>query len=195
MFFFKLRRFFSKKEVTLLSKNEHRVLPPIPSSIHRKYRNLKTELTASSTTKNPFSDLEKIYSFLDSYGIFVKTFSVCSKGCSACCKNDVFITSLEANYIAKKAKISTKKTVKSTSKHSNTPCPFLKNNSCSIYSYRPFNCRTFFTLDNPKYCNTGDSHQIYGVQGGQGIPMIESLKQYTEKLNGKRPESDIRNFF
>ncbi|MDO5893637.1 YkgJ family cysteine cluster protein, partial [Enterobacter hormaechei] len=78
----------------------------------------------------------------------------------------------------------------------NTDCPFLIDGICSIYEYRPFNCRTFFTVDNPKYCETpNEPHRTYGSLGGQDINIIYQFRKYIDHLNGKRKKSDIRFFF
>ena len=31
----------------------------------------------------------------------------------------------------------------------NIPCPFLENNYCGIYEFRPFSCRSYFSLSDP----------------------------------------------
>ena len=31
------------------------------------------------------------------------------------------------------------------------PCPFLKHNRCTVYEYRPANCRAYPYLDKPKF--------------------------------------------
>ncbi|MCZ4310144.1 YkgJ family cysteine cluster protein [Vibrio pomeroyi] len=178
--------------VAMLDKSDKRILPKIPQGLLDKCQVLKSEL--DSIDENPFSKLERIYTFLDYNAEFVSTFSVCKQGCSACCKSDVRISTLEAKYIEKKTGVKAKKVGKVSSGHKEA-CPFLKDNSCSIYNERPFNCRTLFTLDDPKYCSTGEIHQLYGMQGGKGVPMLEQFKRYINWLNGRRPDADIRDFF
>ncbi|MBU3823227.1 MAG: YkgJ family cysteine cluster protein [Candidatus Oceanisphaera merdipullorum] len=179
-------------EVKFLDKSELRDLPPIPEYIIAECETLKKNL--DSLNENPFDKLDRVYGFLNTYGEFAKTFSVCGNGCSSCCKSDVLITTLEAKYIEKKVDVKTKKYTGATANHSSN-CPFLSNESCSIYEYRPFNCRTLYTLDDPKYCETGENHQLYGLQGGKGIPLLYQFKKYVGVLNQKRPVADIRDFF
>lgn len=178
--------------IALLDKSDQRILPKIPEWLLDKCQVLKLEL--DSIDENPFFKLERIYTFLDSNAEFVSTFTVCKQGCSACCKSDVRISTLEAKYIEKKTGVKARKIDKVSSGHKEA-CPFLKDNSCSIYNERPFNCRTLFTLDDPKYCTTGESHQLYGMQGGKGVPMVEQFKRYINWLNDRRPDADIRDFF
>jgi Fe-S-cluster containining protein len=178
--------------VTLLDKSTLRALPPIPDSLLRERAKLEMDLQGES--ENQFEKLKRIYDFLNLYNNFVRTFSVCSKGCSACCKSDVHITKLEAIYIEKNTGRVAKRTKKHTRKHK-TSCPFLIDDKCSVYDYRPFNCRTLHALDDPKYCETKESHQLYGLKGGAGIQMIYTLKEYSEHMNGNNGAADIRDYF
>ncbi|EHR1005848.1 YkgJ family cysteine cluster protein [Vibrio parahaemolyticus] len=180
------------KPIEYIDKNTERKLPEIPKNLLAESRTLQGKL--DEYDEDPFMKLERVYGFLNSFGEFAKTFSVCSKGCSACCQNDVLITTLEANYIAKKTDYKVKRKFR-LSKNNRTPCPFLKEGSCSIYQYRPFNCRTLYTLDDPKYCDTSEKHQLYGLRGGEGIPLIHQYKNYVNRLNANRRSADIRDFF
>jgi len=76
-------------------------------------------------------------------------------------------------------------------------CPFLsKNRECSIYYCRPFHCRTFHTLDDPKYCKTGEDHQVYGSWAGQYTTgLYRKLNDVLNHFNENRPSYDIRDFF
>ncbi|MGG5964673.1 YkgJ family cysteine cluster protein [Salmonella enterica] len=179
--------------VTFIDRNETRELPEIPDYIVEECQSLQLKL---STTKNdPFSSLRLIYNFLDTYSKFASTFTVCSKGCSSCCKIAVKMTALEASYIEKCTGHKIKENKKRKAK-SSTDCPFLMSDVCSIYEYRPFNCRTFFTIDDPKYCKTPDEpHNVYGTNGGEGVAIIHQFRKYIDQLNGKRKENDIRKFF
>jgi len=179
-------------EVKLLDKSDHRKLPPIPENVIEECEALQKNL--DTLNESPFDKLDRVYGFLNTYGEFAKAFSVCGNSCSSCCKSDVLITTLEAKYIEKKTSVKTKKFTGITANHNNN-CPFLLNESCSIYKYRPFNCRTLYTLDDPKYCKSGENHQLYGLQGGKGIPLLYQFKKYVDKLNQKRTIGDIRDFF
>ncbi|WP_218918489.1 YkgJ family cysteine cluster protein [Pseudomonas alkylphenolica] len=178
--------------VALLDKNTLRVLPPIPDSLVREHAKLGFELQNKSESK--FDKIRRIYDFLNLYNNFARTFTVCGKGCSACCKVDVSITKLEAIYIEKNTGRVARRTKKHTRKHKSS-CPFLVDNNCSVYDYRPFNCRTLYTLDDPKYCETKESHQLYGASGGAGIKMIYVLKEFSEYMNGNNGTADIRDYF
>lgn len=192
-----LQRFFPKKneiiEVKYIERDETRVLPDIPENVIAACQTLQVKL--DSVKNNPFLEISLIYGFLDTFGEFASTFTVCQKGCSACCKIGVEMTALEASFIEKNTShriVSNKQRKLKT----NTDCPFLIDGICSIYEYRPFNCRTFFTVDNPKHCETpNEPHRTYGSLGGQDINIIYQFRKYIDHLNGKRKKSDIRFFF
>ena len=150
----------------------------------------------SHVVKSPFGRLKWIYRYMDSYNKFVATFSVCSKGCSHCCEIDVYISSLEAAYIAENIGVPANFDSPYSKNHF-SPCPFLsKEKSCSIYQFRPFNCRTFHTLDHPKYCVSGESHAVYGASGyGYGASVLQEIAHVITQLNGNHPMKDIRDFF
>lgn len=192
-----IKRFFPKSdeiiEVKYIERDETRALPDIPENVINDCQIL--HVTLNSIKNDPFLKINLIYKFLNTFGEFASTFTVCQKGCSACCKISIEMTALEASYIEKntshRIRVNKQRKLKT-----NTDCPFLTSGNCSIYEYRPFNCRTFFTVDNPKYCETPDEpHRTYGNKGGQGIKIIYELRKYIDQLNGKRKKCDIRFFF
>ncbi|HGK3782726.1 TPA: YkgJ family cysteine cluster protein, partial [Klebsiella pneumoniae] len=98
-----LQRFFPKKneiiEVKYIERDETRVLPDIPENVIAACQTLQVKL--DSVKNNPFLEISLIYGFLDTFGEFASTFTVCQKGCSACCKIGVEMTALEASFIEK----------------------------------------------------------------------------------------------
>lgn len=168
-------------------------IPPIPGDLADKsMHGLKT---IQATNANPISKLNSIYQHINEYNQFVKTFTVCQPTCSYCCKINVVISTLEAVYIAKNLNINYDSGVSITKNHT-SPCPFLKDDTCSIYEHRPFNCRTFHTIDNPNYCNKQVKHVVYGsAEEGYGSDIYKLFKKELDKLNQYRPFRDIRDFF
>ncbi|MFV0645679.1 MAG: YkgJ family cysteine cluster protein [Sphingomonadaceae bacterium] len=150
--------------IPLLDKDDYRPLPPIPEEIlediNELYKNVINNQSLSHLEK-----LGEVYAFLDRCNQFVSTFSVCGKGCSHCCKIDVSVSQLEAEYITATGGPRIKPGSDQTFGHSSA-CPFLgDDNTCTIYDRRPFNCRTLHTLDDPKYCADPHEihHQLYGA--------------------------------
>ncbi len=110
---------------------------------YKKYLNMVTEKI------NGFFEKQKPYIF-------------CHKGCAKCCKNAQFpFTEIEFRYLmngynklSQETKSVILKNIKNTiqdKKSSNKKpytynCPFLINDSCSVYEYRGIICRTFGLL-------------------------------------------------
>jgi hypothetical protein len=78
--------------------------------------------------------------------------AACRKGCTHCCHIPVAMVQSEADLIGKEIGRPARRLKKSTSPESrgfgyHMPCPFLKDNACSIYEHRPFSCRVQLNLD------------------------------------------------
>lgn len=86
--------------------------------------------------------------------------SACQKSCSQCCHIAVAINEVEADIIAEASKRKRAPAPASipegaVDKYFREPCPFLKNNSCSIYDARPIVCRLHFSIsDTNAMCDT-----------------------------------------
>jgi uncharacterized protein len=83
-------------------------------------------------------------------------FAACKKGCSHCCHVSVPIADFEARYIGENintAPVSLQHSIRhDLSEFSDkTPCPFLKDNACSIYEFRPMTCRIHVNFDIDNY--------------------------------------------
>jgi Fe-S-cluster containining protein len=180
-------------------KNDVPPLPPIPDELRREFREDFAAMM-NSRDLDLFQKLEAAYAYFDRYNAFVSTFAVCSKGCNHCCKMDVQLTRLEAEYI--QLKTGGKHRVDGGSRRTTghrDACPFLgEGGACSIYSARPFNCRTFHALDDPKYCKTGEDHKTYGSAGfGYGADTYLSFAVWLETLHAAKgyQTRDIRDWF
>ena len=85
---------------------------------------------------------------LEKYFLEHKNYIQCKKGCSFCCeKGDYPITQMELEYLMQgyialsdNEKQIVQKNIKTIKKGG--ACPFLINQECSIYQYRPIICRT-----------------------------------------------------
>ncbi|MDO8931719.1 MAG: YkgJ family cysteine cluster protein [Rhodocyclaceae bacterium] len=179
-------------------KDDIRPLPPIPADLVVGMRQLVDEvINANELTL--FEKLGGVYKFLDRYNAFVSTFSVCGKGCAHCCRIGVTVSCLEAEYITVNGGPELDRDTVNTLVPG-APCPFLTTEKeCSIYATRPFNCRTFHTLDDPKYCVDGNErHQTYGSAGfGYRVDLYSELARWLKEIHQRKglPYRDIRDWF
>jgi Fe-S-cluster containining protein len=94
-------------------------------------------------------DLNKIFNYQ-------KEYIHCKKGCSYCCRQgDYPISKIEYDYLMsgfekldENIKIKIRESIEKAKQgdRESYTCPFLIDNCCSIYNYRPFVCRTFGVL-------------------------------------------------
>ena len=109
----------------------------------KKFENFKLFLQSVD------EDLKKIFDYQ-------KEYLFCKKGCSLCCEQgDYPLSQIEFEYLMEyfiKLDDDTKTLINQNIKKIKEinedlySCPFLINHSCSVYSHRPFVCRTFGVL-------------------------------------------------
>ena len=125
--------------------------------------------------------------------------TACSKGCGHCCKMAVTILQWEANQIADATgltpvvpKVSLNDAEYDTAKYRGVPCPFLVDNSCSIYEHRPLACRAHVNVSKyPELCDNI-------THPNQTVPQLnsDSLWMAQATINMTNPvAADIRVFF
>lgn len=134
----------------IADRNWDSIADGMPSDLEQKAQSLLQDLKTCQNTL--FDKLDKLYIFMDELYAFVAKFTPCQKGCSLCCRNEVSVSLLEAEYIEKHTGI--KQSLNLDIKDfPGPPCPFLENSACSIYKYRPFVCRRHVALfDDPRWC-------------------------------------------
>lgn len=180
-------------------KRDIRPLPPIPDELVAGMQELfATAINSRSLTL--FEKLEAVYAFTDRFNAFVATFAVCQKGCNHCCQIDVQVSRIEAEYITFKGGPQLDHQGGDRTTGHRTACPFVgADGGCTVYSTRPFNCRTFHTLDDPKYCADGDvDHQVYGAAGkGYGVRFYQAIAAWLKDVHESKglPYRDIRDWF
>ncbi len=99
--------------------------------------------------------LRKVYALVDRLVEAADSFTACKRGCSACCHMTVNITEAEAQIIeehtGRRYKRLTAPIRHPDGKFSGVPCPFLVEDTCSIYSARPFACRHHMSFNLDAY--------------------------------------------
>jgi Fe-S-cluster containining protein len=146
-----------------------------------------------------------LYRLFDEYlAEEIAPISTCKRGCSHCCNVSVTVTSPEVVYIQHHMGIKTiSMKDEEIRKDYKTPCPFLKQNECSIYEYRPAVCRAFTSVDDPKLCEgNNQSHNLIALAppGEGGSEYLNYLYwAYVNKLhkrfNFDCVGKDIRQYF
>lgn len=114
----------------------------------------------------------------------LKTIS-CTKGCSGCCYQEVFITDDEAILLSKKikegmeidyARLKKQAKIKDSDAWIPVPkeirrCVFLGDDSlCRVYDERPLTCRRYFVTSDPKICeDIGADNVTYMVHAAEAF--------------------------
>lgn len=124
--------------------------------------------------------------------------AACRQGCSHCCNIAVTLPLGEAEVISANIGVKidpnftpAKSRVGEVGRFEGTPCPFLKNNQCSIYDNRPIACRAYFNFsDFPDLCDLERNP-------GAMVPTLDMDFVYEQQvLLFKSPVmADIREFF
>jgi len=171
-------------------------LKSIPKGFKKKLlrESEKTVKYLKDSTDDQLTKLQKSFKIIAKTTRPLAQIASCSKGCSTCCEYDVHISSVEALYIHKNIQheFDFDENPELTKEHK-TPCPFLINQQCSIYEFRPIVCRTYYVFSKPANCIPGN--QVYCIgnpDNGYMNPYIEEIANWF--FNGNT-YADIRDFF
>jgi Fe-S-cluster containining protein len=123
----------------------------------------------------------------------------CKDKCSHCCSMPVMLSQAEADLIAKETghKLNKDVTYSTTAKmeHDRTPCPFLKNDTCSIYHSRPIACRVHYVLDKDNLlCRRYDGVDDITAPHWNNMPFMQALIQALPREQ-LYMHADIRDYF
>jgi|HubBroStandDraft_2_1064218.scaffolds.fasta_scaffold193575_2 Fe-S-cluster containining protein len=122
--------------------------------------------------------------------------SPCQKGCSHCCHMATTISRHEAEEIGKRVNRTPKKVTALLNREaqikrfSGKPCPFLKDNACSIYDIRPIACRIHHSIEE-----SADPCDI--SKGVRDVAQVDLMKIADSVSMVTFPASlgDIREYF
>lgn len=146
--------------------------------------------------------LTQLYAVVDKAFRHASGLAACARGCSHCCYIGVRITGVEADLIAEHIGLAPSdvqgvqpRDPKSFSRA--TPCPFLKNEECSIYERRPFECRANFNFDRDSYWCRYENWDKPGASVPKPViaPIAMAYTAITQATPRGRVVADIRDFF
>ena len=143
--------------------------------------------------RSTHAKIEGVWKAVDEVTAIAKPHAACRRGCGHCCHQCVLLSEQEAELIGKRIGVKPKQVVGITDRDDvkagyDNPCPFLKNDECSIYEHRPLACRQQMNLDrDPLLCKPiGEMNKV---------PYL-NLFEYTTALamiTTKRDEITRRN--
>lgn len=151
------------------------------------------------------SKRRKLIKIVDEAAAAIYPHTPCGAGCSHCCKTSVMIHGDEAREIAKLTGRSVSQVpirhpdqirkLNFEMKYLSSPCPFLVDDKCSIYSVRPYVCRQQHSLDDtPAQCDTTKVALSESSVPHFNLKYLEFAVAYVSAKAGE-PIGDIREFF
>jgi Fe-S-cluster containining protein len=190
-------------------------------AMNRQVIPIKVEHTKrlNAVIKSPrsmHSKIESVWAALDEIGKAIKPFAACKRGCSHCCYQSVLISAREAELIGKRIGVKPRSYTGVRKRDDiesgyHNPCPFLKDNACSIYAHRPTPCRQLYNLDRDAllceltgtnkvpYANLRDYDQVLMAVTSERRQIVERDPVRGVMRPGMQttvpPLGDIRDFF
>lgn len=171
-------------------------LAAVPKSLLAREDEITGDLTRDNASAK--SKLRRVYKLMDEISAYRAGHAACGRGCSACCRMNVTITSLEADVIAastgRRALQVTTTISHPEDKFVGSPCPFLVAEECSIYENRPLSCRkhaSYFTTAkwcSPPYLNSVQAPLVRFGGLDEALTSLSARK-------GSPIFADIRDFF
>lgn len=190
------------KESPAMAIRIKRAAKPIPKHIIKKMMAL--DEWTEKNHPHAIDFIDRVYSLADEFMNLTGPYTVCQKGCSACCNMTVTVSAMEAGYIAEKAGmtlnpfdsiIANKDPIET---FDGEPCPFLNQDKkcCSIYEYRPLSCRMFAAFDHPKYCQS--TKVLHSISTAYNHPYFRHIQDNLSNISLESlgvSNLDIREWF
>lgn len=131
------------------------------------------------------SKLHDLYGFMEELFVYVSKITPCKQGCSYCCHIPVSVSALELEYMKTRGKNFLAQIGPSPS-DSNNACPFLSNETCSIYEIRPFFCRRHVTLTATSFwCHPDRCHS-------STLPLLSFSRLFPTSARLRKEQADLR---
>jgi Fe-S-cluster containining protein len=186
----------STTKALALQKSEQ-IINSIPQSLIVRIQNFTAAVPRSNDSTDTL--LKKLYQITDELNSYIAPKAACGKGCSHCCYVRVPITDIEAAFITKNTGVSHTK-VRSSAEpplsfySKTTPCALLASDgTCSVYSSRPFSCRTYNNIDDDEWYCLFENWQVENRPMFGSKPLDEAYKAICNRK--ANVQTDIRKFF
>jgi Fe-S-cluster containining protein len=129
--------------------NRSAVLEHFPPALAEREASLRSEIAA--VPGSPAKKLRALDGAMDIFSAAIAPHAACRRACSGCCHIKVDIFPIEAQLIAAwTGRVRLPRLLPPADFHG-TPCPFLVQDSCSIYEHRPFACRNHYAFTKTAY--------------------------------------------
>lgn len=149
----------------------------------------------------PAGKLDVLRRMSDELGNAARDLVPCSRGCAKCCNIPTLVSQQEAAVIAQETGAALAQPdqwfdgkMDDPAPYYGVPCTFLRNDTCSIYTHRPFACRIHVHLDRDNtLCQTVPGESIR-------VPQLDTLRfdlAYAISFGGPLDVklADVREFF
>ncbi|CAK1951801.1 conserved hypothetical protein [Vibrio crassostreae] len=176
------------------TKVAERNVTKLQSLIPRKLQ-VKEDKIAKKQAKSSDDEVEKLKQLLklaDQLTSKLSAITFCKAGCGNCCHINVSVTEHEAQIISSFTGLELKEPLSLVKPDFHgTPCPFLVNEKCSVYSVRPFVCRRQVSVMPSEYwCHPDLSLDV-------NVPIVEfsELSNAFYAIAARSEVKDIRQWF
>jgi Fe-S-cluster containining protein len=150
----------------------------------------------SYVDSDPHRALREMYDYFDRYYAIASDLTACRDKCSFCCMIPASIGADEASILSGRSGIPIKPTKRYRLEPTFlvSPCPFLKEGSCSVYADRPMVCRTHHNYSNTNNaCLPSSTEPEMQLDRWSTFP---NLMRVYNRIRANGIESgDIRSFF
>jgi Fe-S-cluster containining protein len=191
----------TKGEFLVAWQNIQKFNKRLPVNLDREQDDLP-KLLRKPRSSDPFKALAILYDYFDRFFAPANSLVACHQGCGYCCHIGIGLYQVEADYIAASTGAAAKKVLPDPTRKASSwfdparPCPFLRDNACSIYAYRPMTCRTHFNFEPTNRRCQFDSPDDGMALLDRNASLPGAMKAYSELVaRHGGGGADIRDFF